>query len=283
MSFLHQQIDSPLGRWTMTEWRPPHLAGLVEFLWHFEGRMTYLRERVFPNGLLEIILHLDARYRLVEGSGGPALCPTACVGGLHASPFVVEAPAHFCRVIGVRLRPVGAYAVLGDAVPEMRGLTVDLQDVAGRAALELVERCQAAETPEDRLRLTAAWVEERAVRSPGVDPAIAWIARQIERTDGAVSIAGLREQAGQSKTRLAAAFREQIGVPAKVYARILRFRRALARLDDGLPLADLAVEAGYYDQPHMNAEFRELSGCTPRELRAALRYAGSTSVAEAAS
>jgi methylphosphotriester-DNA--protein-cysteine methyltransferase len=96
--------------------------------------------------------------------------------------------------------------------------------------------------------------------------------------------AELREQAGQSKTRLATVFREQIGVPAKVYARIHRFRRLLTRLNEGAgPLADLAVDAGYYDQPHMNAEFRELSGFSPREFLAAVRYAGSTSIAEAAS
>jgi hypothetical protein len=39
MSLISQQIDSPLGRWSMTEWRPPHL-GLVDFLWHFDGGTT---------------------------------------------------------------------------------------------------------------------------------------------------------------------------------------------------------------------------------------------------
>ena len=37
------------------------------------------------------------------------------------------------------------------------------------------------------------------------------------------------------------------------------------------PLIDVAQAAGYYDQPHMNAEFRELSGLAPREFLAA-RY-----------
>jgi AraC-like DNA-binding protein len=198
----------------------------VDFLWHFEGTTTHLRERVFPNGLLEIIVHLDERYRLVEGAGAE-ICPAVCIAGLHTSSFVVEAPARSCRVLGIRLRPVGAYAVLGDAVAETRGLTVDLQDVAGPAAAELAERCHAAATAEERLRIAGAWVAERAARSQGVEPSIAWIAGQIERHSGAVSISELRERAGQSKTRLATLFREQIGVPAKVYARIHRFHRLL--------------------------------------------------------
>src|SRR5437588_11929303 len=73
-----------------------------------------------------------------------------------------------------------------------------------------------------------------------------------------------------------------IGAPPKRYARILRFRRVLSLLQSGAaPLADLALDAGYYDQPHMNAEFRELSGFSPREFLAARRYPGSVSLAEA--
>ena len=107
--------------------------------------------------------------------------------------------------------------------------------------------------------------------------------RRWRQGGGAVSIAALREQTGQTKTRLTTAFREQIGVPPKLYARIHRFRRVLALLDESAgPFAEIALTAGYYDQPHMNAEFRELSGFTPRDFLAATRYAGSTNLAEVA-
>jgi hypothetical protein len=39
-----------------------------------------------------------------------------------------------------------------------------------------------------------------------------------------------------------------------------------------LELARVALDAGYYDQPHMNAEFREMAGLTPRQFRAGRRY-----------
>jgi AraC-like DNA-binding protein len=110
------------------------------------------------------------------------------------------------------------------------------------------------------------------MKARGVDPAIAWAAGRIEQSGGAVSIAELRQQTGLSKTRLAEAFREQIGLAPKVYSRVVRFRSAAALLQKGAePLVEVALAAGYYDQPHMNAEFRDLSGLSPTEFLAA-RY-----------
>jgi len=65
-------------------------------------------------------------------------------------------------------------------------------------------------------------------------------------------------------------FREQVGVRPKLYARLLRFQRTLACLQAGDGrLADLALELGYYDQAHMNAEFRDLGGVSPLQFVAA--------------
>ncbi len=281
MGIVTQQVDSPLGRWTQSRWSPPDLAGLAEAFWYFEGKTTFARERNFPNGMFELIVHFGDPYRVVEGEW-TGRCSTACFGGLQSRPWVVEAPVSAPPVLGIRLYPAGAYALLATPLDEVSGLTVDLQDLAGRAAGELIERCHGAVSGEERLRRAVEWVTERMARSSRVDPGIGWIAARIERRRGAVSIAGLREKAGFSKTRLAAAFRAQIGVTPKQYARIHRFRHALTMVNGGQgTLADIALAAGYYDQPHLNAEFRELSGYSPRELLAAVRYPGSVSVAEA--
>ena len=280
MGIVTQRVASPLGCWTHSRWSPPHLAGLVESFWYFEGTVTFARERNFPDGIFELIVHFGEPYRVVEGEW-TGRCSTACFGGLQASSWVVEAPASSPPVLGVRLHPAGAYALLATPLSEVSGLTVDLQDLAGRAAGELIERCHGAVSAEERLRRAADWVAQRVAQSPGVDPAVAWVAGQIERSHGAVSISELRERAGFSKTRLANAFRAQIGATPKQYARTLRFRRALAMVNAGEgSLADVALAAGYYDQPHMNAEFRELSGLSPREFLAARRYPESVSVAE---
>src|SRR5499426_2390375 len=264
---------TPLGTWTYSEWRPHPLAdmaGLVEVIWYFKGPTSSARKRILPNGTVEMLVNFGEPYRTITGAG-PELLKTAWLAGLHSGPMVSAQPPRQ-DVMGVRLCPAGAYALLDGPVREISELVVDLEDLVGRAADELAERCYDAASVEERLRRAADWVEERVMKARVVDPAIAWAAGRIEQSGGAVSIAELRQQTGLSKSRLAEAFRDQIGLAPKLYARVVRFRRAAALLQKGAePLVEVALTAGYYDQPHMNAEFRELSGLSPTEFLAA-RY-----------
>jgi len=269
--------DTDLGRWTHSLWQPPHLARFVERFWYSAGTTAAPRERILPNGLVELALCLGEPHRLIEGVGPSRLI--ACVTGLQLGAMVIEHPGYH-RVLGLRLHPAGAYALLGAPAHALAGLTADLHDVVGRVAHELLERCRDAPSVERCFAIAAAWLADRLARAPGVDPRIAWSVARIERTGGDVPIAELRERTGLSKTRLVGAFREQVGVAPKAYARIVRFRRALALLDaGGTSLADVALDAGYYDQAHMTTEFRTLGGLTPRAFVAA-RYPGSTTALE---
>jgi len=273
-------VNDAFGAWTYVHCRPEHLAGLVEHIWLFDGSMTCRRERAFPNGLLEIIVHFGERYRVVEDRGA-WVCPTSSVGGLQVRPLVVEAPAERTKVLGIRLTPAGAYALFARPMHELAGLTIDLEDVAGSAAAELAQECAEARSGERCVRNAVEWLDARLARGSKPDPAIGWILEQIRLRDGVVSIGRLRERTGWSKTRLASTFHEQVGVSPKQYARVMRFRRLIKLIHaETASFADIAHEAGYYDQPHMNAEFKELSGLTPTAFQNAHRYAGSVSVAE---
>ncbi len=271
--------DDPLGRFLYAEWRPAHLSALVELLWYAEGTATHPHKRLFPNGRIELLVNLGEPIRLVEGVGSSVL-KSGWLSGLHARPVVIEC-SRAVRTLGVRLKPAGALALVDRPLREISGWTLDLSDVVGRAAEELAERCFEADSTDERFRRAAAWIEERTGRTaPGL-PAVAWTAARIERSGGTVPIGSLREETGLSKTRLAASFRDQVGLPPKVYARIFRFQRLLQLIHGGKPsLAEAALETGYYDQPHMSAEFRELSGMAPREFLAAARYTHTLSVAE---
>jgi AraC-like DNA-binding protein len=81
---------------------------------------------------------------------------------------------------------------------------------------------------------------------------------------------------GYSHRGLVAIFRRAVGLTPKRYCRVLRFQRVLRRIaaDREAAWADIALAAGYSDQPHFAREFREFTGVTPEAYRRA--FSGAT-------
>jgi AraC-like DNA-binding protein len=287
MAIVAQHFDSSLGRWTHAGWSPGpghRLEWAVERVWDFDGMAAAPQERVFPNGHLELIIQLDDRYLDVTATGA-AITPAACVTGIFSRSAVIQAPRRPCRVLGVRLRPAGAWALLGHPLWQLAELTVDLDELLGPAGGELAERCHDADGGIERVRRAVAWLGSRLERQDvrRADPVVRWVSRRIAESGGSGPVGALRAETGLTAARLISLFREQVGVTPKRLARIHRFDRALGLLTrwDG-SLATVAQRAGYFDQPHMNAEFREMAGLTPREFLAATRYPNSLSLPEPA-
>jgi len=115
-----------------------------------------------------------------------------------------------------------------------------------------------------------------------VDPEVLWFLDRIHEREGRVRVSELQQRVGLHRATFTSRFQEQVGVTPKRFARIARFRKALelVRTRD-LPLVEVALSAGYYDQPHLNREFREMAGFAPTEYRSRIRFPDSASLAEA--
>jgi len=231
MAVVLRRVDSELGCWTHAEWTPDEgdpLAGAIDRIWDFDGTLNSARERTFPNGMVELIVQLDEPHRAVHEAVTGAHFPAVCVGGLMTTAGVVEAPPRRCRVLGVRLHPVGAFAVLAEPLHAIAEATVDLRDVLGRAASELGERCFDAPNGAARVGIAARWAAERIARANHVDPVIALAVRRIAQAGGQAPIGEIQAESGLPRARFVASFREHAGVSPKRFARVVRFRRALA-------------------------------------------------------
>jgi AraC-like DNA-binding protein len=282
MDLVSRREESELGAWKQLVCRPSALAGLVESIWLFDGKLGR-RERYYPTGELDLLVQLDAPsepFRIVEGQPA-ATCPSPCLAGLIVAPLVVETPAATSRMLGVRLRPAGAFSLFGLPLHELTGTTVDLHDVIGSEARRLTERLAEAGSDEACLRLLWRWIADQLARRPSTDPRIAYAVSEIERAGGKAPIANILRRIGASPKRFARLFEEQVGVRPKLFSRIVRFRGLVAALltaDD--TLSQTAIAHGYYDQSHMNADFREFVGISPRQFLAATPYPESPSLAD---
>jgi AraC-like DNA-binding protein len=137
-----------------------------------------------------------------------------------------------------------------------------------RSALEARERLLDAARPERQLDLFEDLLAARLPEVRGLHPAVAHALARFPTTD---DVGAVVDETGYSHRRFVALFRRAVGLPPKLYCRALRFQYALRLLvaRPPSPLADVALAAGYSDQSHLNREFRELAGVSPREYRAA--------------
>lgn len=115
----------------------------------------------------------------------------------------------------------------------------------------------------------------RAQRESAAGAVPAWLRRVRERIEDGSSSPSLAELAGDAgvhPSHLARAFRQWQGKSIGQYVRERRLRIALDGLAQGsMPMAELALAAGFADQAHMARAVRQATGHTPRGYRAAVR------------
>jgi AraC-like DNA-binding protein len=86
----------------------------------------------------------------------------------------------------------------------------------------------------------------------------------LAATGGATPIGRVAAEVGWSHKHLITRFRQQVGMPPKTAARLMRFDRMVRRLTDRpARWPDIAAASGYADQAHFIREFREFTGTTP--------------------
>jgi AraC-like DNA-binding protein len=177
------------------------------------------------------------------------------------------------RIVSARLHLGAVEAVLGVPASAIAGRVVALEDLWGEAqAQRLFERLGSAhDTAAAAAILESAIAERFATQTVhGVRTKLV-LAAAARLTHESVSATAL--ELGVSERHLRRVFRESVGVGPKTFAKLSRFRCALraARSSGQVSWAAIAAAAGYYDQAHLIAEFRELAGVTPRALLGELR------------
>jgi AraC-like DNA-binding protein len=197
----------------------------------------------------------------------PPVAFDAFVAGYHDGPATIAHDGNQYG-IGLDLTPLGARALLGFPAAELAGIVVDLEAVLGRGADRLVDRLASAPTWTDRFAildeaLLAASSRSRGWSRPRIEVAVAW--DRLVASRGTVDVRSLASEVGWSRRHLTEQFRAEIGLAPKAVARVLRFERSKELLKQARrpALVDVAGAAGYYDQAHLNRDWREMAGCSP--------------------
>jgi AraC-like DNA-binding protein len=246
----------------------PPLDDFVENLWSLSDAPPHARERILPSGTLELVINLDQdEFRIYDTaeSRPPKRFRGAMVSGAYRGPFVIDTKEH-ASVIGVHFAPGGAVPFLGAPPGYLADTHLELETLWPRQASQLRERLCEAQSPTKRFRLLEHALLAR-LRSPfkhhgAVRAALEYVARP------GVAVAEVADRVGLSHRRLIEVFTAEVGVPPKLFARVQRFQRAMAVVQETrwVDWGELAVRCGYYDQSHLIRDFGEFSGFSPADL-----------------
>lgn len=231
------------------------LSRYVDFFWLTEGYVQpHAAERVLPTGCVDLILSLDEHHK------------ADVLSGARSRAILIDT-SRSLSFIGVRFRPGGAFPFLGLPAGELQDLTADPTVIWGSDARTLRERLLETPAPEHRFRILERFLLERLhkARDPRPAAAVQYAIDTIGASQGATSIASIVERTGFSARRFIATFRDEVGLAPKVFSRLARFRRVIGQLREveSVDWADLAVDCGYFDQPHFIHDFRAFAGVSP--------------------
>ena len=226
------------------------------------------REHVLPTGAMHVVFRLSGpALRLFDGPDDRAgrVIGRAIVGGARAGYYVRDVSEPVWSV-GAELHPGAAPLLLGVPAGELAERHTRLEDLWGSAVRGIEERLARAGSAEQRLALFESVLAARLPRVRGIHPAVAEALAGFDAREGVRSVVA---RSGYSHRHFVALFREAVGLSPKRYARVLRFRTALARVArrPAPSWAELALAAGYSDQAHFNRDFREFAGVSPGEYR----------------
>jgi AraC-like DNA-binding protein len=229
---------------------PPVRQLGIDAFWEHRGSAR--AHRILPDGCMDFLFDLSTGASRVIGAMSTARV-VAVPDGAH--------------VFGVRFRPGSAVRYLDehagaflDAAPE---LSLFRRGAFARLAPELAD----ARDLEQRSAIVTRALNAPGLRRRAPDPRVRRAVSLVEASRGTSTMRSVAHDVGLGERQLERLFVEQVGHGPKLFARIVRLRHAIGLASRArLRQAELAVSAGFSDEPHLLRECRTIARATLRTL-----------------
>ena len=226
MIYLEQKPSPPLDRY-------------IRMLWYARAPAPcHGRQRILPTGRVQVIVNLARDFLLDCPQGRPAQrsSPSQVVGA--RSIYEIVDTSDMADLIGIVFEPGGFPMFAGDAADLFSNRSVALDDVWGGQANGLRDRLRAILHTGRAAALFREFSHEQVwgrlgERNAGRDRAMVFALSRFARVPSLTTVRDVARDVGWSERRFSQVFREEVGLPPKVWCRIQRFQRAVRQLHSG--------------------------------------------------
>jgi AraC-like DNA-binding protein len=216
-----------------------------------------------PDLILEFYLQERYLIRVCE-SGEQEFAPRVVVVGpctFRRAELVLQG---LFDVFTIHFQPSGFHQFFRAPMPDLADQAYDATSVIGAVATEIAERLAEASCFHERIQVATNFLLRYLQEGHAVD-AVTATANRLMLGSGALRVDKAATSAAMSIRQFERRFIEQVGLPPKRYARIVRFDAALkAKMTaPRRPWTEIAHALGYHDQMHMVRDFQHFAGESP--------------------
>ncbi len=239
----------------LLRWNPYSKKNLA-LCYQFQTGSTGAPIRLIPDACIDFLFKCSEK------------APSAVVSGVQTAPrdlilepdtvyfgFKPYSPKGMCQLDAAWHELVDGHIALEDDLP---GGGWVVEALAGKS------------TFDERIETIADFARQRLTDAAYTPDFIELSELQLCNARGNIRMESISDYTGYTGRYCREKFKEAHGISIKNYSSIMRFQNAvrmLAQSDSDSLLADIVFDNGYFDQSHLNREFRRFAGEAPFRFR----------------
>lgn len=233
------------------------LYGVVSDFYQFESASRNGEVCIIPDGCMDLLFRYD-------DSGVSKI-----LAGYHLKKVVIPIN-QVGSAFGVRFVPGGLANIANIQSSELIGEQVPLTDLLKKdLLLDQMDECSDF---SQRISMISSYLLNQIHKSYGSANVVRYCTDKIISNQGNVLISDLSRETGYSIRYLRILYHQHVGISPKELCEIIQFQNSFLRFahlqkeHKEYSLCDLAVQAGYYDQSHMNKCYHKMVGSLPQRF-----------------
>ncbi|USG64364.1 helix-turn-helix transcriptional regulator [Brevibacillus ruminantium] len=236
------------------------LESYVACYWTLDANVSERNHlhRIIPDGCVDIIFDLNAS----------SSTNAAFAVGLMTTYETINLTVNQ-SLFGIRFFSDTARRLIRYPVSELMSYHVFLEEIWGSEGKFIAEEVTSANNRSEMIeRVETLLIRLLLQNESNSDQLLQSSMKYMYASQGTISVRMLSEKLGYSERKVRRTFQKELGISPKELLDILRFQYMLREMKKGVPsrLTDLALNYGFYDQPHFNRNFKRFYGLTPGQV-----------------